>query len=416
MNQQLLDRLFTALCKIPILDPHSHINPHQPVASSLDDLIGYHYYTELAHSSGMSHAPLDSAFDSLERTRIILQYAQKYENTVQWSWFVELCQTFFGWKGDRILGSDADCLWKCAQEKCGRSDWTEEVWKTTQLEKVFLTNDFDDPLTGFDTSRYVPCLRTDDLVFKLLEQRVQERLAHASGIDVHNANTIGQALDQLFVHFVKHGARACAVSLPPDFTPDCVSAQELDAAFAKQQKDVIARGVFWMIAERCRQHRLPFDLMIGVNRRVYQHGVYQGQDLYDQRTSLIQYSNLFNSFPEVIFCVSVLTSTQNQELTSYSWIFPNVLTCGHWWYSNVPSLIERDLTVRLQSTPSVKQIGYYSDAYKLEFILPKFNMYRRSLARVLAGDYVVARHWSEERAIDLGTQLLRTNVFDRFLN
>ena len=63
-----------------------------------------------------------------------------------------------------------------------------------------------------------------------------------------------------------------------------------------------------MIAESCREFRLPFDLMIGVNRRVYAKGVYQGQDLFDQRTSLIQYKELFNAFPDVTFPVSVLTS------------------------------------------------------------------------------------------------------------
>ena len=82
--------------------------------------------------------------------------------------------------------------------------------------------------------------------------------------------------------------------------------------------------------------------MIGVNRRVYRDGVYQGQDLFDQRTSLIQYAELFNAFPEVTFCISVLTSAQNQELASYSWIFPNVVTSGHWWYSNIPAYIEHD--------------------------------------------------------------------------
>src|SRR5207248_857838 len=98
----------------------------------------------------------------------------------------------------------------------------------------------------------------------------------------------------------------------------------------------LAHGVFWMLAEHCREFKLPFDLMIGVNRRVYEKGVYQGQDLFDQRTSLIQYARLFNVFPDVTFCLSVLTSAQNQELVSYSWIFPNVMTSGHWWYSNIP--------------------------------------------------------------------------------
>src|SRR5437870_11169479 len=102
--------------------------------------------------------------------------------------------------------------------------------------------------------------------------------------------------------------------------------------------------VFWMLAEFCRDFRLPFDLMIGVNRRTYEKGVYQGQDLFDQRTSLMQYKELFNAFPDVQFPISVLTSGQNQELAAFAWIFPNVLPNGHWWYSNTPPSIRQDLT------------------------------------------------------------------------
>jgi glucuronate isomerase len=147
---------------------------------------------------------------------------------------------------------------------------------------------------------------------------------------------------------------------------------------------------------------------------VYADGVYQGQDLYDSRVSLIQYRQLFNAFPQVTFPVSVLASVTNQELTSYAWIFPNVVTNGHWWYSNTPAFIEHDLAARLEAVPETKQIGYYSDMYKLEFGLPKFRMYKRILAKVLAERFVVDRGWSEERAIALGKRLLRTNVEEIF--
>src|SRR5436305_14460398 len=154
----------------------------------------------------------------------------------------------------------------------------------------------------------------------------------------------------------------------------------------------LVRGqcAFWVLAEFCREYRLPFDLMVGVNRRVYRGGVCQGQDLFAQRTSLIQYQELFNAFPEVTFCVSVLSSAQHQELVGYSWIFPNVVPSGHWWYSNIPAYIEPDLRARLGAVLKTKQLGYYSDAYKLEFVLPKYNMYRRVLARVPAEDFVQA--------------------------
>ena len=106
----------------------------------------------------------------------------------------------------------------------------------------------------------------------------------------------------------------------------------------------------------------------------------------------------------------MLAQISNQELVSYSWIFPNVVTNGHWWYSNIPAYIELDCRSRLQAVPQTKQIGYYSDMYKLEFALPKFRMYRRILASVLATDFVIARRWSERRALDLGRLVLRGNV------
>lgn len=173
-------------------------------------------------------------------------------------------------------------------------------------------------------------------------------------------------------------------------------------------------GIFWLLAEHCREFGLPFDLMIGVNRRVYEAGVHQGQDLYDRRCSLIQYRDLFNSFPEVTFPISVLTSGQNQELTSYAWIFPNVTINGHWWYSNIPEFIRRDVIERLQCVPKTKLIGYYSDAYKLEFVLPKFGMYRRILARVLAEEFVIPGLMTETEAVALGQRLLRDNVREMF--
>ena len=216
----------------------------------------------------------------------------------------------------------------------------------------------------------------------------------ATGVDVGDLPALRKAVRTLFELFTAKGAKACAISLPPDFAPT--------------RPDV--NSIFWMLAEHCREFGLPFDLMIGVNRKVYRNGVFQGQDLFDQRCSLIQYQELFNAFPEVTFPVSGLSSGMNQELVSYSWIFPNVVTNGHWWYSNVPAYIEPDLRARLQAVPKTKQLGYYSDAYRLEFVLPKYNMYRRALATVLADDFVRPGRLSETGAVELARGLLRENV------
>jgi glucuronate isomerase len=417
ISDRLTRDLYTEICRIPLIDAHSHINPHAAPARSLDDILGYHYYTELAHSAGMSQAPLAKEVPTRERVRAILGHMDRIDNTVQYSWFLEIAQTFLGFKGDRLTAADCDALCDAADRAMSQPDWEEQVLKRTDVEKIFLTNDFDDPLEGFDTKRYVPCLRTDDLVFHLDKPATRERLARATGIDTGNADQLRDAIGKLFQHFTQRGAKACAISLPPDFAPTTVSAFDLTIALGEliagnggAAKTACANGVFWILAEFCRDHRLPFDLMIGVNRRVYRNGVYQGQDLFDQRTSLIQYAELFNAFPEVTFPISVLTSSQNQELVSYSWIFPNVVTNGHWWYSNIPVYITHDTKARVQAVPKTKQIGYYSDAYKLEFILPKYNMYRRVLSQILADDFVRTGVYSETQAIAFARLLLRENA------
>ncbi|QGJ72229.1 Uronate isomerase [Planctomycetales bacterium 10988] len=419
MSKALRDRLFDALHAQTLIDPHSHINPHAPASESLADILGYHYYTELAHSAGMPKAVIEGEpLEPKEKVGRLVEHLPPLDNTIQYSWFIEMAQTFFGFEEERLTVENWESLYDRSLEKMNQPTWEEEVLKLSGLEAIFLTNDFDDPLEGFDTKRYIPCLRTDDLVFHLDQASVLDRLQTATNLTVTDATSFEAAIKVLFERFTQKGARACAISLPPTFSPiaksqltaDPISRLISTAEPSPEEKEEAARYVFWTLAEHCREYRLPFDLMIGVNRKVYPAGVFQGQDLYDSRVSLIQYRELFNAFPEVTFPISVLASVTNQELVSYSWIFPNVVTNGHWWYSNTPNVIERDLSHRLEAVPRTKQIGYYSDMYKLEFAYPKFNMYKRCLAKVLSEQFVIAQSWSEERAVQLGKQVLRGNV------
>lgn len=421
MSQELRQRIFNELQSVTLIDPHTHINPHSPASTSLADILGYHYYTELAHSAGMSRVAIEeSGITAKERVARLVANLEPIENTIQYSWLIELAQQLYGFEDDRLTSENWESFYDASAQLMGQSDWADQVLKKSNLSAVFLTNDFDDPLEGFDTERFIPCLRTDDLVFHLWKSTVLDRLARASRVEVNSVATLRQAITALFDHFTKRGARACAISLPPDFAPHAVSVGRAETALQATLRDgrstdashqrALSSFVFWTLAEHCSEYKLPFDLMIGVIRSVYPRGVFQGMDLYDSRVSLIQYSSLFNAFPEVTFPISVLASVTNQELVSYSWIFPNVVTNGHWWYSNTPAFIEQDAASRLEAVPQTKQIGYYSDMYKLEFALPKFNMYKRILAKILAERFVIDRNWTEERAVEFGIRVLQKNT------
>ncbi len=421
--------IYQQLRQVRLIDPHTHINPHSPASATLADILGYHYYTELAHTAGMDHAAIqgpgsggfgDSKKDPRRLVESLVKHLAPLENTAQYSWLIDICRTFFGFDGDRLTQDKWERLYESSERTMASAQWPQQVLDQSNVEAVFLTNDFDDELEEFDSSVYIPCLRTDELVFHLAKPEVRARLQGVSKINIDTLSGLRSALRQRFIHFVRRGARACAISLPPGFTPGRVSdgraSVALDAVLrgdtgaSPANRDALSRRVFWTLAELCDEFGLPFDLMIGVNRGVYEGGVHQGHDLYDSRVSLIQYKSLFNAFPNVTFPISVLASVSNQELVSYAWIFPNVVTNGHWWYSNTPSMIARDAAHRLEAVPQTKQIGYYSDAYKLEFVHPKFDMYRRVLSGVLAEQFVGDRGWGIERAVELGRRVLRDNV------
>jgi glucuronate isomerase len=286
------------------------------------------------------------------------------------------------------------------------------------IEKVFLTNRFDEDLGGVDREVFVPCLRTDDLIFQLADAEVRRRLAAKTGIEVASADGLRDAVGWLMRYFTQHGAASAAASLPPNFVPAAPDEAVAGKAIAKaargrdlvaDERRAVAAFALDVVAEACRQFRKPFQLMIGVIRNLYPAGVEGGRDLLSKRGSLADYAGLFMRYPQVTFTVSVLSAAWEHELAAMARIIPNCIPSGHWWYLNLPAYIEPDLRARLESVPKTKLIGYYSDMYKVEFGLPKFNMYRRSLARVLAREFVERGRMTEPQALEVARLLLRDN-------
>ena len=209
-HDPLARELFEQIAAWPIFDPHSHIDATSPAARDLDEVLGYHYYTELAHSAGM---PAGEGRPGARPPRAGPEPGRAPPPDRQHGPVLLA-------PGDR---PDLPRLPARPDRPATRSttstagpttpttapSWDAKVWERTNLEAVFLTNEFDDPLDGWDTSKYVPCLRTDDLVLKLHEPRTLQRLMASTNVDVGDVKSLRMALASLFEYFVGRGARAC---------------------------------------------------------------------------------------------------------------------------------------------------------------------------------------------------------------
>ena len=220
MSDQLRQRLFDQLDSLVLIDPHTHINPHRPASTTLADILGYHYYTELIHSAGMSRERIEQpGLSPKELVARLVEGIEPLENTAQYNWLIEIAREFFGFADERLTPDNWEPLFDRSAQRMASPDWAEQVLKESRIEAVFLTNDFDDPLDGFDTKRYVPCLRTDDLVFHLGKPEVRARLEKATGLAVGSPASIRQAIGWLFEHFTRRGREHAQSHCRPSSLP-----------------------------------------------------------------------------------------------------------------------------------------------------------------------------------------------------
>ena len=415
----LRERLLDEIMEIDAIDVHSHVPAEQPFASRLRDILGYHYFTELAHSSGLDKAVLDDSVPDAQMIPQLLDGMKAIRNTVQHSWLTELARELFDFEAGMVTSENWEELDQAVQGCAGRDGRAREILDASSIECVFLTNSFDEDLSRVDTDMFVPSLRADNLVFEMEDPQVRRRLEDVADTSIANAKSLKSALHSVFQDFVSHGAKSAAISLPPHCETVAVQDSELERVVDKMlqgqaldgaERQKLQSGVFFALAELCNEFDVPMQVMYGALRGAYDHGVPKGTDLCQAGDSLASLLPLLNSFPDVTFCLSVLNEGLNQELVNYGWIFHNVVLSGHWWYLNVPAYIERDLAARIQAVPGTKLIGYYSDMYKLEFGLPKFNMYRRSLANVLAHEFVERGLGDEAQAVGIAGKMLRDNA------
>src|SRR6188472_2794645 len=105
-------RLFDELESLVLIDPHTHINPHAPASNTLADILGYHYYTELAHSAGMPKGQIEEpGLAPKAKVGRLVEQLEPLDNTIQYSWLVEMARELFGFKDERVTLSNWEGLY-----------------------------------------------------------------------------------------------------------------------------------------------------------------------------------------------------------------------------------------------------------------------------------------------------------------
>ncbi len=84
---------------------------------------------------------------------------------------------------------------------------------------------------------------------------------------------------------------------------------------------------------------------------------------------------------------------------------PNLSLAGYWWHNFFPDSIRQVIAERLDMLPLNKQIGFFSDAYCVEWVYGKARMAQKQLARVLA-EKIEQGQYTRDDALSIAAAIL----------
>jgi hypothetical protein len=166
------------------------------------------------------------------------------------------------------------------------------------------------------------------------------------------------------------------------------------------ERDIYASYINETFLTGLERRRAPVILQFSLGAEPLPH---ESGSRLSQKT-IGQLAEIFARHPGVHFQCFLASRHANQALCTLARELPNLSLIGYWWHNFFPDTIRHVMSERLDMLPVNRQIGFFSDAYCVEWTYAKAVIVRKQLAQVLAqrvgqGQYTVDEAISIARAI-----------------
>jgi hypothetical protein len=124
-----------------------------------------------------------------------------------------------------------------------------------------------------------------------------------------------------------------------------------------------------------------------------------------KQETIQQLAEMVGRHPRLRFQCFLASRHSNQSLCTLARELPNLSLAGYWWHNFFPDVIRQIMGERLDMLPASKQVGFFSDAYCVEWTYAKAILVRSQLAQVFA-QRIDQGQFSFDEAVDVATSIL----------
>ncbi len=426
-----VDTLESALAGVPILDVHTHLCGAHLAARGLHDILLYHMVVSDLYAAGCPSGARLTQFpgwatreEAEQRITEALPYLGFIRNTSCY-WGVRIIlRDLYAWT-DPVTADNWRRLDAMIRERADDRAWQREVLRFVNIQRTCAEycrrgeGEADDVLQySLEWGMFMRCQwgEFDTALYDL--ERTWGRppeapLSIGGGARPATDRTL-RTLDDVHAAITHYVATipydrviSTATGISTDIDYRVPSDLEMEAALKRRgqagpaERDIYAAyiGEKFLAELEKRGREIMFQFSLGAEPLPF-----ETSSRISQKT-LAQVAEMVARHPGLRFQCFVSSRHANQTLCTMCRELPNFSLAGFWWHNFFPQTIRHVMSERLDMVPVNKQVGFFSDAYSVEWAYAKVIMVRRQMARVLA-EKIDQGQYSMEDALAIARAIL----------
>lgn len=419
-----------ALAGVPVIDVHTHLVGGKLAARGLHDVLLYHMVISDLYSAGCptgarltEYPRWPSEGEAHQRIEQALPYLKHIRNTSSYWGVRTILADLYGWT-EPIDARNWRKLDGLIRERADDRSWQHAVLDRVNIKRTGTEiarrerGEDDDRLQyALEWGFFTRCQWGEfDTALYELERcwgRSPESPAPIGSGKRPATERVIRTLDDVraavahYVGSIPYGrivSTATHISTDIDFRP-VTDAEMADALKGRDTAGPAERDTYasyineaFLTALEAHGHEIAFQFSFGAEPLPFETA-----SRLSQRT-IAQVAEMVGRHPRLPFQCFLASRHANQSLCTLARELPNFSLAGYWWHNFFPDVISQMIRERLEMVPTNKQVGFFSDAYCVEWTYAKSMIVRKLLARVLAasidrGQYTVAEALDIARAI-----------------
>lgn len=409
-GRSLQAEMYEELCSIPLLDIHTHLVDGKLGARGLHDILLYHMAVSDLYAAGcpsgarLTQYPVwPTQAEAHQRIREALPFL-KYVRNTSTSWGIRLAlEDLYNWK-EPLEADNWQRLDSLVRERADDRKWQREILRRANVqccctEYARRENEQDRDILQYslEWAFFTRCQWGEfDTALYELERcwgRKPESPTAIGGGERPSTERVIRSLEDVhaaIAHYLENipygQVLSMATHISTDIDLQAVSEDQMAEALRRRasagprERDIYASYINEAFLNALEPHanEIIFQFSLGAEPLPF-----EAASRLSQRT-IAQLAEMISRHPGIRFLCTLASRHSNQSLCTLCRELPNFSLAGYWWLNFFPSVMRQVMDERLDMLPASKQIGFFSDAYCLEWTYAKTKLVLHQLAEVLA--------------------------------